>query len=95
MCNYNATVGTSRFLEAILKVNNAYVMQRFCSGVGWRQGFSAALYLAASRARQLTQCDHNTVDLSNLHRQITDRTSTIGLSKVSSAQPSIHESTRD
>jgi len=54
-------------------------------------GSPAALYLAASGVGQLTLCDHDHVDLSNLQRQIAHRTSTIGQSKVSSAMTSIHE----
>lgn len=54
-------------------------------------GSPAALYLAASGVGQLTLCDDDKVDLSNLQRQIAHRTSSIGLSKVSSAQTSIHE----
>ena len=52
-------------------------------------GSPAALYLAASGVGQLTLCDHDTVDLSNLQRQIAHRTSSIGQAKVSSAQSAI------
>lgn len=52
-------------------------------------GSPAALYLAASGVGQLTLCDDDSVDLSNLQRQIAHRTSTIGQSKVSSAKASI------
>lgn len=54
-------------------------------------GSPAALYLASSGVGQLTLCDNDIVDLSNLQRQIAHRTSTIGQSKVSSAQQSIHD----
>jgi len=53
-------------------------------------GSPVALYLAASGVGQLTLCDHDHVDLSNLQRQIAHRTSTIGQSKVNSAMASIH-----
>ena len=53
-------------------------------------GSPAALYLAASGVGQLILCDHDTVELSNLQRQIAHRTGSIGLSKVSSAQLSLH-----
>ena len=48
-------------------------------------GSPAALYLAASGVGQLTLCDHDTVDMSNLQRQIAHQTNAIGMSKVSSA----------
>ena len=38
-------------------------------------GSPAALYLAASGVGRLTLCDHDTVDFSNLQRQIIHRTS--------------------
>jgi molybdopterin/thiamine biosynthesis adenylyltransferase len=49
-------------------------------------GSPAALYLAASGVGRLTLCDHDTVDLSNLQRQIAHKTSAIGLPKVNSAK---------
>ncbi|MEQ1556302.1 MAG: molybdopterin-synthase adenylyltransferase MoeB [Gallionella sp.] len=48
-------------------------------------GSPAALYLAASGVGQLTLCDDDTVELSNLQRQIAHQTEAIGQSKVSSA----------
>ncbi len=52
-------------------------------------GSPAALYLAASGVGQLTLCDHDVVDLSNLQRQIAHSTAAIGQSKVSSARISM------
>lgn len=49
-------------------------------------GSPAALYLASSGVGQLTLCDDDCVDLSNLQRQIAHRSSTIGHTKVSSAK---------
>ena len=49
-------------------------------------GSPAALYLAASGVGKLTLCDHDTVDFSNLQRQIIHRTSSVGQPKVASAQ---------
>ena len=49
-------------------------------------GSPVALYLAASGVGHLTLCDHDTVDFSNLQRQIIHRTSTVGQPKVASAQ---------
>ena len=54
-------------------------------------GSPAALYLAASGVGQLTLCDHDTVDLSNLQRQIIHRTSTVNQPKVASAQAALYD----
>ena len=54
-------------------------------------GSPAALYLAASGVGQLTLCDHDTVDLSNLQRQIIHRTASVGQPKVASAQTALHD----
>jgi molybdopterin/thiamine biosynthesis adenylyltransferase len=54
-------------------------------------GSPAALYLAASGVGQLTLCDHDSVDLSNLQRQIIHRTSTVNQPKVLSAQTALHD----
>lgn len=54
-------------------------------------GSPAALYLAASGVGHLTLCDHDTVDFSNLQRQIIHRTSTVGQSKVASAKNALHD----
>jgi len=54
-------------------------------------GSPVALYLAASGVGRLTLCDHDTVDVSNLQRQIVHRTSTVGQPKVVSAQAALHD----
>ena len=54
-------------------------------------GSPAALYLAASGVGQLTLCDHDKVDFSNLQRQIIHRTSTVNQPKVVSAQAALHD----
>jgi len=54
-------------------------------------GSPAALYLAASGVGRLTLCDHDTVDFSNLQRQIIHRTGMVGQPKVASAQATLHE----
>jgi molybdopterin-synthase adenylyltransferase len=54
-------------------------------------GSPAALYLAASGVGQLTLCDHDRVDLSNLQRQIIHRTSTVDQPKVVSAQTALRD----
>ena len=54
-------------------------------------GSPAALYLAASGIGQLTLCDLDKVDLSNLQRQIIHRTSALDQPKVVSAQAALHD----
>jgi molybdopterin/thiamine biosynthesis adenylyltransferase len=54
-------------------------------------GSPAALYLAASGVGRLTLCDHDTVDFSNLQRQIIHRTATVGQPKVLSARAALHD----
>jgi molybdopterin-synthase adenylyltransferase len=54
-------------------------------------GSPAALYLAASGVGQLTLCDHDTVDFSNLQRQIIHRTATVNQPKVVSAKTALHD----
>lgn len=54
-------------------------------------GSPAALFLAASGVGTITLCDGDTVDLTNLQRQILHHTSSVGLSKVESAQAALAE----
>ena len=54
-------------------------------------GSPAALYLAASGVGGLTLCDHDTVDFSNLQRQIIHRTATVNQPKVVSACAALHD----
>lgn len=54
-------------------------------------GCSSALFLAASGVGALTLCDGDTVDLTNLQRQILHRTSGIGKPKVDSARATLAE----
>jgi len=54
-------------------------------------GSPAALYLAASGVGRLILCDHDTVDFSNLQRQIIHRTSSVGQPKVDSARAALHD----
>jgi molybdopterin/thiamine biosynthesis adenylyltransferase len=49
-------------------------------------GSAAALYLAASGVGRITLIDHDTVDLTNLQRQIAHNTERIGQLKVESAR---------
>jgi len=54
-------------------------------------GSPAALYLAASGVGTLTICDNDTVDLTNLQRQILHRSPSIGKNKVDSARAALAE----
>ena len=54
-------------------------------------GSPAALYLAASGVGQLTLCDPDIVEMSNLQRQIIHRTSSVHQPKVVSAQAALHD----
>lgn len=52
-------------------------------------GSPLAIYLAASGVGKLTLCDSDTVDLTNLQRQIAHSTDRIGAPKTSSAQKTL------
>lgn len=54
-------------------------------------GSPAALYLASSGVGRITLCDHDTVEFSNLQRQIIHRMSTVGHPKVDSARSALQE----
>ena len=54
-------------------------------------GSPAALYCAASGVGKLTICDFDTVDLTNLQRQIIHTTQSVGINKAVSAQQTIVE----
>ena len=54
-------------------------------------GSPAALYLTASGVGTLTLCDNDTVDLTNLQRQILHRTASVGTNKVDSAKATLAE----
>jgi len=53
-------------------------------------GSPAAIYLASSGIGQITICDDDEVDLSNLQRQIAHNCERIGQNKATSAQTTIH-----
>lgn len=52
-------------------------------------GSPAAMYLAASGIGKLIICDNDTVDLTNLQRQIIHRTDSIGIAKIYSAKKTL------
>jgi adenylyltransferase/sulfurtransferase len=74
-------------IEGQQKLNQSHVLIIGAGGLG----SPAALYLAASGVGTLTICDADTVDLTNLQRQILHRNSSIGQSKVASAQATLME----
>ncbi len=74
-------------IEGQQKLLDAHVLIIGIGGLG----SPAALYLAASGVGTLTLCDYDTVDLTNLQRQILHRTSSIGMTKVSSARGALAE----
>jgi adenylyltransferase/sulfurtransferase len=53
-------------------------------------GAPLLLYLAAAGIGRLGVIDHDTVDITNLQRQVIHTTATIGLPKVESAEAAIH-----
>ena len=67
------------------KLNQSRVLIVGAGGLG----SPIALYLAASGVGTLTICDNDTVDLTNLQRQIIHRTASIGRHKVDSARSAI------
>ena len=54
-------------------------------------GSPVALYLAASGVGQLTICDYDQVDLTNLQRQIIHTTQSIGINKAVSAEQTLSQ----
>ena len=73
-------------VEGQQQLQNAHVVIMGIGGLG----SPAALYLAASGVGTLTLVDFDTVDNSNLQRQIIHNTASIGESKVSSAKKTLH-----
>jgi molybdopterin/thiamine biosynthesis adenylyltransferase len=53
-------------------------------------GSPAALYMAAGGVGELTICDFDTVDLTNLQRQIIHTTQSVGINKALSAQRTLN-----
>lgn len=69
-------------LEGQQKLNDAHVLIIGLGGLG----SPAALYLAAAGVGELTLVDHDTVELSNLQRQIVHNNDNLGEAKVASAK---------
>jgi molybdopterin/thiamine biosynthesis adenylyltransferase len=69
------------------KLVNSHVLIVGAGGLG----SPAALYLAAGGVGMLTICDFDTVDLTNLQRQIIHTTPSVGTNKAISAQQTLFE----
>jgi molybdopterin/thiamine biosynthesis adenylyltransferase len=54
-------------------------------------GSPATMYLAVAGIGHLTLVDHDTVDLTNLQRQIAHRSDSVGQPKVASAKRTVHD----
>jgi molybdopterin/thiamine biosynthesis adenylyltransferase len=78
-------------IEGQERLNLAHALVIGAGGLG----SPVALFLAASGVGTLTICDGDTVDLTNLQRQILHRTASVGLSKVESAQAALAEINSD
>ncbi len=74
-------------IEAQERISAAHALLVGCGGLGC----AAAMYLAASGVGTMTLVDHDTVDLTNLQRQIGHRTATLGQSKVESLAQTLHD----
>lgn len=74
-------------IEGQQKLHDAHALIIGAGGLG----SPVALYLAASGVGTLTLVDDDTVDLTNLQRQIIHRTSSVGTPKVDSARASLAE----
>lgn len=72
--------------EGQAKIVNSHALIVGAGGLG----SPVALYLAASGVGKLTICDFDTVDLTNLQRQIIHTTQSVGVNKAVSAQQSIY-----
>ena len=74
-------------IEGQEKINAAHVVIVGAGGLG----SAAAPYLAAAGVGKITLIDHDTVDLTNLQRQIMHRQESIGKAKVSSGKKMLQE----
>ena len=74
-------------LEGQEKLLSGHVLLIGAGGLG----SPASLYLASAGVGKLTICDGDTVDLTNLQRQIVHRESTVGINKAESARIALNE----
>jgi len=86
MLHYSRQIMLPAFgIEGQQRLHDAHVLIMGIGGLG----SPAALYLAASGVGTLTLVDFDTVENSNLQRQIVHNTDSIGKSKVSSARQTL------
>ena len=74
-------------IEGQEKLNKAHALIIGAGGLG----SPAALFLASSGVGTITLCDNDTVDLTNLQRQIMHRNNSVGMNKVDSARIALTE----
>lgn len=74
-------------IEGQQKLLNSHALVIGAGGLG----SPVALFLAASGVGTITLCDNDSVDLTNLQRQIAHRTASIGKAKVTSAKETLAE----
>ncbi|MDD4911401.1 MAG: molybdopterin-synthase adenylyltransferase MoeB [Sideroxydans sp.] len=74
-------------IEGQQKLSGAHALIIGAGGLG----SPVALFLAVSGVNNITLCDNDTVDLTNLQRQIAHRTTSIGKTKVTSAKETLLE----
>ena len=74
-------------LEGQTKIHNAHVLIIGLGGLGC----AAAQYLAASGVGQLTLVDDDSVEKTNLQRQVLHSESTLGMAKVASAKRTLSQ----
>ncbi len=72
-------------IEGQQRLLNAHVLLIGAGGLG----SPAALYLASAGIGMLTLCDGDTVDITNLQRQIVHREDAVGMPKVESARDTL------
>jgi adenylyltransferase/sulfurtransferase len=88
LLRYNRHIMLPQFgIEAQQKLQDAHVLIIGLGGLG----SPASMYLASAGVGQLTLVDHDTVELSNLQRQIVHRNRDIGKAKVDSAKNNLLE----
>ena len=86
LLRYNRHIMLPEFgFEGQQKLNDAHIVIIGLGGLG----SPAAVYLAASGIGEITLVDHDTVELSNLQRQIAHTTQNIGEAKVESARKNL------
>lgn len=74
-------------IEGQQKLTDAHALIIGAGGLG----SPASLFLATSGVGTITLCDNDSVDLTNLQRQIAHRTASIGKAKVTSAKETLAE----